>query len=219
MPFASRTATGPALSHHDRQEFGGDMILFALKCPADHRFEAWFRNGAAYDEQAAAHQIACPVCGDTGVAKAPMAPRIAKGVAKALDKAAGKAADTAAVQDTPAAQPGGAAPSASATPPAAKLPATLPSAADVVASLPPSLNEAQREAVAEVMRQLTEVRRTVEKNCDYVGDRFAEEARRIHYGETDPRGIYGEASADEVEELHEEGVTFHRIPWLPRTDS
>ncbi|MCG5242759.1 DUF1178 family protein [Azospirillum doebereinerae] len=197
------------------------MILFALRCPADHRFEAWFRNGGAYDEQAAAHQIACPVCGDTGIAKAPMAPRIAKGVAKALDKAAGKAAehDSAGESGAPAAQPGGASSSATATPPAPKLPVPLPSPADVVASLPPSLNEAQREAVAEVMRQLTEVRRTVEKNCDYVGDRFAEEARRIHYGETDPRGIYGEASADEVEELHEEGVTFHRIPWLPRTDS
>jgi hypothetical protein len=98
-------------------------------------------------------------------------------------------------------------------------PVPLPNAADVVAALPPSLNDAQREAVAEVMRQLTEVRRSVEKNCDYVGDRFAEEARRIHYGETDPRGIYGEASDEEVSELHEEGVTFHRIPWIPRTDS
>lgn len=192
------------------------MILFALKCTADHRFEAWFRNGAAYDDQAAAHQIACPVCGDTGVAKAPMAPRIAKGVAKAVDRAQDTVTSNAA-KNTGAqpAAPGSASPAR----PAPQLPAPLPAAADVVASLPSSLNEAQREAVAEVMRQLTEVRRTVEKNCDYVGDRFAEEARRIHYGETDPRGIYGEASPDEVEELNEEGVTFHRIPWVPRTDS
>jgi len=192
------------------------MILFALKCTADHRFEAWFRNGAAYDDQAAAHQIACPVCGDTGVAKAPMAPRIAKGVAKAVDRAQDTVTSNAS-KNTGAqpAAPGSAPPAR----PAPQLPAPLPAAADVVASLPSSLNEAQREAVAEVMRQLTEVRRTVEKNCDYVGDRFAEEARRIHYGETDPRGIYGEASPDEVEELNEEGVTFHRIPWVPRTDS
>jgi len=200
------------------------MILFALKCTADHRFEAWFRNGAAYDEQAAARQIACPVCGDTGVAKAPMAPRIAKGVAKAVDRS--RAEEAAAAQAAPPSASQSAAPPAkpAAQLPAAQLPVPLPArsdvmAADVVASLPPSLNDAQREAVAEVMRQLVEVRRTVEKNCDYVGDRFAEEARRIHYGETDPRGIYGEASADEVEELNEEGVTFHRIPWLPRTDS
>ena len=195
------------------------MILFALRCSADHQFEAWFRNGAAYDEQAAAHQIACPICGDTVVGKAPMAPRIAKGVARAADRAR-EQAEAVAANAPPSAVP--AAPSNAAP---AALPATipapvpLPNAADVVAALPPSLNDAQREAVAEVMRQLTEVRRSVEKNCDYVGDRFAEEARRIHYGESDPRGIYGEASDDEVAEIHEEGVTFHRIPWIPRTDS
>ena len=195
------------------------MILFALRCSADHQFEAWFRNGAAYDEQAAAHQIARPICGDTVVGKAPMAPRIAKGVARAADRAR-EQAEAVAANAPPSAVP--AAPSNAAP---AALPATipapvpLPNAADVVAALPPSLNDAQREAVAEVMRQLTEVRRSVEKNCDYVGDRFAEEARRIHYGESDPRGIYGEASDDEVAELHEEGVTFHRIPWIPRTDS
>ena len=195
------------------------MILFALRCSADHRFEAWFRNGAAYDEQAAAHQIACPICGDTVVGKAPMAPRIAKGVARAADRARDQA-EAIAANAPPSAAP--AAPSnAVPAPLSAPIPAPvpLPSAADMVAALPPSLNDAQREAVAEVMRQLTEVRRSVEKNCDYVGDRFAEEARRIHYGETDPHGIYGEASDDEVAELHEEGVTFHRIPWIPRTDS
>ncbi len=195
------------------------MILFALRCSADHQFEAWFRNGAAYDEQAAAHQIACPICGDTVVGKAPMAPRIAKGVARAADRAREQAEAVAANA------PPSAAPSAPANALPAALPAPipapvpLPNAADVVAALPPSLNDAQREAVAEVMRQLTEVRRSVEKNCDYVGDRFAEEARRIHYGESDPRGIYGEASDEEVAELNDEGVTFHRIPWIPRTDS
>ncbi len=195
------------------------MILFALRCSADHQFEAWFRNGAAYDEQAAAHQIACPICGDTVVGKAPMAPRIAKGVARAADRAR-EQAEAVAANAPPSAAP--AAPSnavPAALPATIPAPVPLPNAADVVAALPPSLNDAQREAVAEVMRQLTEVRRSVEKNCDYVGDRFAEEARRIHYGESDPRGIYGEASDEEVAELNEEGVTFHRIPWIPRTDS
>lgn len=194
------------------------MILFALRCSADHQFEAWFRNGATYDEQAAAHQIACPICGDTVVGKAPMAPRIAKGVAKAADRAREQAEAVAASAPSPAppAAPANAVPAALPVPIPAPVP--LPNA-DVVAALPPSLNDAQREAVAEVMRQLTEVRRSVAKNCDYVGDRFAEEARRIHYGESDPRGIYGEASDEEVAELNEEGVTFHRIPWIPRTDS
>ncbi len=72
---------------------------------------------------------------------------------------------------------------------------------------------------AEVMGQLRELRRKVEENCDYVGGEFAEEARKIHYGEQDPRNIYGETSDEQAEELHDEGVTFSRIPWAPRQDS
>jgi hypothetical protein len=70
-----------------------------------------------------------------------------------------------------------------------------------------------------IRKDLDELRVKVEANCDYVGGRFAEEARKIHYGETDPRGIYGETSKDEAQELAEEGVEFARIPWLPRHNS
>jgi len=55
------------------------MILFDLKCSNRHVFEAWFRDSAAFDAQADAQDIACPVCGDTGVGKAPMAPRLSSG--------------------------------------------------------------------------------------------------------------------------------------------
>lgn len=83
--------------------------------------------------------------------------------------------------------------------------------------------EAPREDVskelAEMRRQLQELRAKVESNCDYVGDRFAEEARRIHHGEIAKRDIYGEASDGEARELQEEGIEFARIPWLPRHDS
>lgn len=67
--------------------------------------------------------------------------------------------------------------------------------------------------------QLVEVRRQVEENCDYVGDRFAEEARKIHYGEAEARGIFGEANDEEHRELAEEGIEVARIPWLPREDA
>ena len=66
---------------------------------------------------------------------------------------------------------------------------------------------------------LVELRRQVETNCDYVGERFAEEARKIHYGEADPHGIYGEATSEESHELAEEGIRFGRIPWIPTTDA
>ncbi len=68
-------------------------------------------------------------------------------------------------------------------------------------------------------RHLQEVRAKVEENCDYVGDKFPEEARRIHYGETEARGIYGEATDEQHQELVEEGIEVARIPWLPRSDA
>lgn len=54
------------------------------------------------------------------------------------------------------------------------------------------------------------------QNTEDVGDHFPEEARRIHYGETEARGIYGEASESQARELHEEGVPVGRLPFLPR---
>ncbi len=70
-----------------------------------------------------------------------------------------------------------------------------------------------------VRAALQKLREEVEKNCDYVGADFAEEARRIHHGETMPRGIYGESTDEETEALAEEGISFARIPWAPRNDS
>src|SRR5437762_11016281 len=67
---------------------------------------------------------------------------------------------------------------------------------------------------AQLRAALVELRRQVETNCDYVGERFAEEARKIHYGEVDPHGIYGEASNEESQALAEEGIEFGRIPWV-----
>jgi len=77
----------------------------------------------------------------------------------------------------------------------------------------PAMSPAQFRAA------LVELRRQVETNCHYVGPRFAEEARRIHYGEIDAHSIYGEASEDESRELTDEGISFGRIPWIPTTDS
>ena len=80
--------------------------------------------------------------------------------------------------------------------------------------------EAQVAGVDPKLAQLLgEVRDYVEKNYDYVGPRFSEEARRIHYGETPERQIYGEASAEEVKALTDEGVPVAPLPKLPRRDS
>lgn len=73
---------------------------------------------------------------------------------------------------------------------------------------------ARSEQAREMRTALREFRRNVEQNAENVGDRFAEEARKIHYGETEKRGIYGEASMDEAKELADEGVPFTPIPWI-----
>lgn len=145
------------------------MIVYDLKCKKDHGFEAWFRDSGAYDEQAQAGKLACPVCGSRKVEKVPMAPRIAKGARARSPDDAGK---------TPAA-----------------------------------------EKAAGTMQALRALRDKIEKEFDYVGPQFAEEARRIHYGETDPHGIYGETSNEEAEALRDEGIEFGRIPWPARQDS
>ena len=74
-----------------------------------------------------------------------------------------------------------------------------------------AMNEMQKKAMAEIKALSEKIR----ENADYVGDRFAEEARKIHFGETEARGIYGEATLDEAKSLAEDGVGFMPIPVFP----
>ena len=134
------------------------MILYELRCTSDHRFEGWFRNSDAFEAQQSAHEIACPVCGDSSVDRALMAPAVSR-------------------------------------------------------------KANSRPDPAQVITLLRTLRKVVEENHENVGDRFAEEARKIHYGETDARGIYGQATEAEAEELADEGIEVGRLPWVPLADS
>jgi hypothetical protein len=77
-----------------------------------------------------------------------------------------------------------------------------------LAAAPDPRQKAMREALKELRRHVTE-------NAEYVGGRFAEEARKMHYNETEPRAIYGEATSEEAKELSEEGIEFQPLPNLP----
>ncbi len=100
-------------------------------------------------------------------------------------------------------------------------PATMPpSPAPAPAPAPTSAPAKQPVAIMspherELRQKLKELREHITKNADYVGSRFSEQARKIHYGETEHRSIYGEASPEEARELHEEGIEFHPLPILP----
>ena len=137
------------------------MIQYALHCSNGHDFDAWFKNGAAFEEQQARGIVSCAVCGDAQVEKALMAPAVARS-----DK--GKV----------------------------------------------SLSTAQPDA-AQIRQMLRAYRHKVISEADYVGDRFAEEARKIHFEEVAARGIYGEATRDDVLALADEGIAFMPLPDLP----
>jgi hypothetical protein len=173
------------------------MIVFDLKCNRGHVFEAWFNDAATYEKLRKARHISCSMCDSTKVEKALMAPRVATRKGRGTRKTEDRAAET----------------RAKAAEKSVKTPAQPTAIAERYATDP------QAVKAAELMKQLTELRQQVEKNCDYVGENFPEEARKIHYGETEKRNIYGEASPEEASEMADEGIEFAQIPWLPRRDA
>ncbi len=75
-------------------------------------------------------------------------------------------------------------------------------------AVPDPRQQAMREAIKALRKQVTE-------NADYVGEKFAEEARKIHYNEVEAHGIYGEATGEEAQALADEGIDFLPLPSLP----
>ena len=143
------------------------MIRYDLICDKGHQFDGWFRDSAAYDEQAGHGLVACTACGSRKVEKQLMAPGIPAKVNRGNDAPVKMAAGS--------------------IDPRAQM----------------------------LMKMMRELRRNVEENAEYVGDKFAEEARKIHYAEAEKRGIYGEATADDATALIEEGIEVHPLPRLP----
>jgi len=167
------------------------MIRYNLNCAKGHAFESWFANSAAFDKQRKRALVACPICGSTKVEKAIMAPRLAR--ADSGERA--KSAETEATPPLPDSAPG--------SPP---MPPVSPGKGAVAMTSPQE---------RELRHKLKELRDHVTKNASYVGGRFPEEARKMHYGEIEHRSIYGEASPEEAKALHEEGIEFHPLPILP----
>ena len=70
-----------------------------------------------------------------------------------------------------------------------------------------------------VKKQLINLRKYIEKNCDNVGENFTQEARNIHYDKKTSRGIYGKATPEETSELLEEGIEIATIPWVDKSEN
>jgi hypothetical protein len=169
------------------------MIHYQLCCESGHEFDGWFKDSNNFDRQVKRGLVNCPVCGSDEIRRALMAPGIRK-------------------------KGGGAAPVIEADP---ALRAAGGPAAGASPARPPAPGNQSAGGVMpdQVRAALLKLRAEVEKNCDYVGPEFANEARRIHNGEAPPRGIYGESTEAEVEALEDDGIGVAQIPWLPRADS
>ena len=162
------------------------MIRYALRCKAGHGFEGWFRGLEDFEKQKASRLLACPACGSSEVDKALMAPA----VSTARRKEARAETVAASVR-----QPG-----AAETADPAQVPA-------IAAARSP-----EQAALVEKLRAL---RAELTANAEDVGAAFPEEARKIHYGEAEARGIFGAASREDVGELLEEVIPVLPLPVLP----
>jgi hypothetical protein len=163
------------------------MIRYSLVCERKHEFEIWFKNSADYDKQSKRGLVSCPACGSEKVEKALMAPSLGRGTKKGPSEIA--------------------------------VPAEM-AAADAPAPAESKAQEGKTQVAMmsperEFRTKLKELRDHLTKNAENVGGKFSEEARKMHYGETEHRSIYGEASPKEAKELADEGIEFHPLPMLP----
>ena len=164
------------------------MIKYQLICDKSHEFEGWFGNSATFESQQESGLLTCPVCGSADVRRALMAPNLASPKTRKTELA----------EQQPSAQP---------------EPQPQPQAPQQAsAALPPAAARKMQELMSEMRALQTKIR----EECRDVGNDFAEEARKIHYGEVEPEGIYGQATAEEREALDEEGIEIMDMPWLPK---
>lgn len=158
------------------------MKVLNLQCRHQHSFEGWFASEDDFQNQLSRSLIECPLCNNKTITKMLSAPRLNFGVAPP--------------KVPPASQPSlGAASSAT----YAGL-NSGDSAAAASAAVIPAPESALQTAWLQMVRHVV-------ANTENVGDKFAEEARKIHYGESEERAIRGHASRKETAELLEEGIS------------
>jgi hypothetical protein len=181
------------------------MIKYALQCNQGHSFESWFDSSSAYDKLARRGFVECPACGSTQVEKQIMSPTVRLVAAQApADKTSEQGSS-----GVSAGGGGGGAATQSATPMAVAAEPALPAE---VPDLPVALLSEKAQELREMIRSF---HAHVEANTDDVGSKFADEARKIHYGEAEERAIRGKASLEEAAELQAEGIGFIPLPALP----
>jgi hypothetical protein len=175
------------------------MKVLDLQCAQHHVFEGWFGSEDDYQSQLTRGLLTCPMCGDASVSKKLSAPRLNLSTARG-DRAAAGGASQAASENA-----------GSAADALAPMPAAHSATTNAVPTLP-SLQEVANLEPAQLQAALLKMVRHVVANTEDVGDSFPEEARKMHYGETEARNIRGHATHEETEELIDEGIAVMPLP-------
>lgn len=164
------------------------VIVYNLACDHQHPFEGWFGSPADFENQRDRGLVECPVCGSNTVERKLHAPRINMGAQQSAASVAKEAKEASEAKESTAV-----------TAPAETSSATTDSGPEI------DLGKL-REAMASFADNVRE-------NTEYVGEKFAEEARAMHYGEKPHKGIRGRADRETAQELREEGITFQSLPF------
>lgn len=163
------------------------MKVLNLQCAHQHSFEGWFGSEDDFQSQLTRGLVECPMCADKGIVKMPSAPRLNFGGHRAPVES------TPAASDSPKADPVQESGAAS----------TTEVSNEVASSVNPSPE--QQAAFFKAVRHVL-------ANTEDVGDRFANQARAMHYGDAEPRSIRGQATPREASELIEEGIDVMALP-------
>jgi hypothetical protein len=167
------------------------VIVYNLACSQQHLFEGWFASPADFENQRDRGLVECPACGATTVERKLHAARINTGAVQSAASHAQDARDAKRATDSES--------------------ATLAAAT----AEPPSLaTRASTELdLGELRQAMQAFAENVRENTEYVGEKFADEARAMHYGEKPHKGIRGRADKETAQELREEGITFQSLPF------
>ncbi len=176
------------------------MIKYSLICGFHHSFEGWFSDSASFEKQCEHDLISCPECGSSKIRRALMTPNLN----------AGKHRNQLTISD------------------GVSKSEVYPDEGNSSMEQNPNISlpqdkqkkekSKQKISPEQVITMVRQVRHYVETNGRNVGNKFAEEALKIHYGEKKQDIIYGTCTPEEGEQLADEGVEFSEIPLLPKAN-
>jgi hypothetical protein len=161
------------------------MKVLNLQCAQSHSFEGWFASEDDFQSQLSRSLVACPLCADSAIVKLPSAPRLNLGAPANTSSTRESATENQTASHGAASSSG--------------------SVSEFGSAQEHKLNAAEQAGFLKALREVL-------ANTEDVGERFADEARSMHYGDTESRSIRGQASMQEAADLADEGIDVLALP-------